>query len=69
MLPGARRALRRIGRTNDVLTFVSHYARRRLSAALGPMAALEYLPPGVLTETYRPDPQARRAVRDAVPAR
>lgn len=64
MLPGARRALRRIGRTNDVLTFVSRYARRRLSAALGPMAALEYLPPGVLTQLYRPDPQARRAVRD-----
>lgn len=63
MLPGSRRALRRIGRTNDVLTFVSRYARRRISAALGPMAALEYLPPGVLTETYRPDPQARLAVR------
>lgn len=63
MLPGARRALRRIGRANDVLTFVSRYARRRISSALGPMAALEYLPPGVLTQTYRPDPQARLAVR------
>jgi phosphatidylinositol alpha-1,6-mannosyltransferase len=64
MLPGSRRALRRIGRTNDVLTFVSRYARRRISPALGPMAALEYLPPGVLTQTYRPDPQARRAIRE-----
>lgn len=64
MLPGARRALRRIGRTNDVLTFVSRYARRRISAALGPTAALEYLPPGVLAETYRPDPQARRVIRE-----
>ena len=63
MLPGARQALRRIGRDNDVLTFVSRYARRRISAALGPMAALEYLPPGVLTQTYRPDPAARRTVR------
>ena len=63
MLPGARVALRRIGRANDVLTFVSRYARRRISSALGPMAALEYLPPGVLTQTYRPDPQARLAVR------
>lgn len=63
MLPGSRRALRRIGRTNDVLTFVSRYARRRISGALGPMAALEYLPPGVRTETYRPDPQARLAIR------
>lgn len=63
MVPGARRALRRIGRVNDVLTFVSHYARRRIAAALGPMAALEYLPPGVLTQTYRPDPVARAAIR------
>ena len=63
MLPGARRALYRIGRANDVLTFVSRYAPRRISSALGPMAALEYLPPGVLTQTYRPDPQARLAVR------
>ncbi len=63
MLPGARRALRRIGQVNDVLTFVSRYARRRISSALGPMAALEYLPPGVLTQTYRPDPGARAAIR------
>jgi phosphatidylinositol alpha-1,6-mannosyltransferase len=63
MVPGARRALRRIGRTNDVITFVSHFARRRISAALGPTAALEYLPPGVRTDTFRPDPDARRRVR------
>lgn len=63
MLPGSRAALRRIGRANDVLTFVSRYARRRISSALGPMAALEYLPPGVLTETYRPDPHARATIR------
>ena len=43
MIPGARQLLRRIGRTNDVITFVSRYARRRISAALGPTAALEYL--------------------------
>ena len=64
MLPGPRRALRRIGRSNDVLTFVSQYARRRISSALGPMAALEYLPPGVRTSTFRPDPAARRRMRD-----
>jgi phosphatidylinositol alpha-1,6-mannosyltransferase len=63
MLPGARGLLRRIGRTNDVITFVSRYARRRISAALGPTAALEYLPPGVRVDTFRPDPVARRAVR------
>ena len=63
MVPPGRRALRRIGRTNDVITFVSQYARRRISAALGPDAALEYLPPGVRVETFRPDPVARQAIR------
>jgi len=63
MVPGARRALRRIGRTNDVITFVSQFARRRISAALGPEAALEYLPPGVRVDTFRPDPASRRTVR------
>jgi phosphatidylinositol alpha-1,6-mannosyltransferase len=63
MIPGARRLLRRIGRTNDVITFVSRYARRRISSALGPTAALEYLPPGVRVDTFRPDPAASQAVR------
>ncbi len=63
MVPVGRQALRRIGRANDVMTFVSHYARRRISAALGPCAALEYLPPGVRVDTFQPDPAARRAVR------
>lgn len=63
MVPGARQLLRRIGRVNDVLTFVSRYARRRISAALGPDAALEYVPPGVRVDTFRPDPVARRAIR------
>ena len=47
MVPGARQLLRRIADTNDVLTFISRYSRRRISPALGPSAALEYLPPGV----------------------
>ncbi len=64
MVPGARQLLGRIGRVNDVLTFVSRYARRRISAALGPCAALEYLPPGVRVDTFRPDPAARRRIRD-----
>ena len=63
MVPGGRQALRRIGRTNDVITFVSQYARRRISSALGPEAALEYLPPGVRVDTFRPDPAGRNAVR------
>ncbi|MEP6561030.1 MAG: glycosyltransferase family 4 protein [Nakamurella sp.] len=63
MVPGARSALRRIGQSNDVITFVSQFARRRISAALGPNAALEYLPPGVRVDTFRPDRFARRQVR------
>ncbi|HKN97009.1 MAG TPA: glycosyltransferase family 4 protein [Pseudonocardiaceae bacterium] len=64
MLPGARQALRRIGSTVDVLTFVSRYTRSRFAAAFGPMAALEYLPPGVDTDRFRPDPAARARIRD-----
>jgi phosphatidyl-myo-inositol dimannoside synthase len=64
MLPGARQALRRIGRTSDVLTYVSQFTRSRISAALGPRAALEHLPAGVDSTTFRPDPAAREAIRD-----
>ena len=63
MLPGAHQALRRIGSTVDVLTFVSRYTRSRFAAAFGPMAAMEYLPSGVDTERYRPDPAAREEIR------
>ncbi len=63
MLPAARQALRRIGSTVDVLTFVSRYTRSRFAAAFGPLAALEYLPPGVDTELFRPDPAARAMLR------
>jgi len=63
MVPVARQLLRRIGRTNDVITFVSQFARRRISAALGPDVALEYLPPGVMADTFKPDPVARKAIR------
>jgi len=63
MLPGARQALRRIGSQVDVLTFVSRYCRSRFASAFGPMAALEYLPPGVDADVFRPDPVARAALR------
>lgn len=63
MLPAARQALRRIGSTVDVLTFVSRYTRSRFAAAFGPLAALEYLPPGVDTERFRPNPAARGIIR------
>ncbi|MFD2418651.1 glycosyltransferase family 4 protein [Amycolatopsis pigmentata] len=63
MLPVARQALRRIGTTTDVLTYVSKYTRRRFAAAFGPMAGLEHLPSGVDTELFRPDDAARDEIR------
>ncbi|MBV9313290.1 MAG: glycosyltransferase family 4 protein [Pseudonocardia sp.] len=63
MLPVARHALRRIGSASDVVTYVSRYTRRRLSAAFGPRTALEHLPPGINTDHFRPDPAARSELR------
>ncbi|MDQ6658111.1 MAG: glycosyltransferase family 4 protein [Actinomycetota bacterium] len=63
MLPGSRQALRAIGNGTDVLTFVSRYARQRFAAAFGANAALEYLPPGVDTDRFRPDLVARQRIR------
>jgi phosphatidylinositol alpha-1,6-mannosyltransferase len=63
MLPGARQALRRIGDTTDVVTYVSNYTRRRFAAAFGPMAGLAHLPSGVDVELFRPDEGARQEIR------
>lgn len=63
MVPGGRQALRAIGEHTDVVTYVSKYTRARFASAFGPNAALEYLPPGVDTETFRPDPAAREELR------
>ncbi|WP_199730386.1 glycosyltransferase family 4 protein [Amycolatopsis panacis] len=63
MLPGSRRALRRIGDTVDVVTYVSKYTRRRFAAAFGPLAGLEMLPSGVDTTLFAPDPGAREEIR------
>ncbi len=63
MLPGARSALRRIGDTTDVVTFVSRYTRGRFASAFGPHARMEHLPPGVDTDHFRPDPAARSELR------
>ncbi len=64
MLPVARSVLRRIGADTDVVTFVSRYTRSRFAPAFGPTASLEYLPPGVDTDRFRPDPGGRAALRD-----
>jgi len=63
MLPVARSVLRRIGDDTDVVTFVSRYTRSRFAPAFGPAASLEYLPPGVDTDRFKPDPAARAALR------
>ena len=64
MLPAARSVLRRIGEQTDVVTFVSRYTRSRFAPAFGPEASLEYLPPGVDADRFRPDPDARAELRD-----
>ncbi|MBY0388156.1 MAG: GDP-mannose-dependent alpha-(1-6)-phosphatidylinositol monomannoside mannosyltransferase [Mycobacterium pseudokansasii] len=63
MLPVARSVLRRIGDGADVVTFVSRYTQARFAPAFGPGAALEYLPPGVDSDRFRPDPAARAELR------
>jgi phosphatidylinositol alpha-1,6-mannosyltransferase len=63
MLPVTRQALRRIGSTTDVVTFVSKYTRSRFASAFGPMAALEYLPSGVDTQQFQPNFAARKEIR------
>ncbi|BBY20006.1 GDP-mannose-dependent alpha-(1-6)-phosphatidylinositol monomannoside mannosyltransferase [Mycobacterium stomatepiae] len=64
MLPGARSVLRRIGNDTDVVTFVSRYTRSRFATAFGPAASLEYLPSGVDTDRFRPDPAGRAELRN-----
>lgn len=56
-VPGARRALRRIGDSCDVLTYVSDFCRRRIVHALPDDAAARMvrLAPGVDTDVFRPD--------------
>jgi len=53
-LPGGRRALRRIGESTDVITYLGEYTRSRLAGAFGPRATLRQLTPGVDTEAFNP---------------
>jgi phosphatidylinositol alpha-1,6-mannosyltransferase len=55
MLPGGRRALRRIGAGCDVVTYLGEYFRKRLASTLGRSADLVRLTPGVDVDTFRPD--------------
>jgi phosphatidylinositol alpha-1,6-mannosyltransferase len=53
-LPGARGALRRIGRGVDVVTYLGEYTRVRLDRALRGLTDLQRLAPGVDIEAYHP---------------
>ncbi|GIG68978.1 glycosyl transferase family 1 [Phytomonospora endophytica] len=54
-LPGARAALRRIARANDVLTYLGEYTRSRLAPAVGELTELRRLAPGVDVDTFTPE--------------
>lgn len=54
-LPGARAALRRIGRHVDVTTYLGEYTRVRLERALRGQTELRRLTPGVDVDAYHPE--------------
>lgn len=54
-LPGARQLLRRIGRGQDVVTYLGEYTRVRLARTLDGLTELRQLVPGVDVDAYRPD--------------
>ena len=63
MLPVARQVLGRIGKSSDVVTYISRYTRSRFAAAFGPRAAFERLPSGVNIERFSPNPEAGQEIR------
>jgi phosphatidylinositol alpha-1,6-mannosyltransferase len=64
-LPVARGMLRQIGERTDTMTYLGEYFRLRLAEALTPPAAarLTRLHPGVDSNVFHPDPEARAAIR------
>lgn len=56
-MPLTRQLLRRIGDTNDVVTYLGEYTRGRIASALTAEAAarMVQLPPGVDTELFSPE--------------
>jgi len=54
--PGPRSLLRRIGETNDVLTYLGEFTRGRIAPSLSPAAAarMEQLTPGVDVQAFHP---------------
>ena len=54
-LPGGRAALKRIGRGNDIVTYLGGYTRSRLERAMGGVTELKRLAPGVDIEHFHPN--------------
>ncbi len=63
MIPGARAVLREIGRSSDVVTYISRYTRSRFASAFGPGVAFERLPSGVDVERFSPSEEQGREIR------
>ena len=63
MTPGARRALRRIFRDADVVTYISDYTLSRLRPHMPADRQVLRLPSGIDVERFRPDADARAALR------
>lgn len=62
MVPGARQALRVIGKRCDVVTYIADYTRRRLERPFGPHPRWVHLPSGVDVEFFgRPRDKAECA--------
>ncbi len=61
MAPVTRQLLRRIGETNDVVTYLGEFTRSRIARALTPAAAarMVQLTPGVDTERFHPGVDGR----------
>lgn len=53
-LPAARQALRRVGATSDVVTYLTDYTRARIAPAVGDGPVLARLPSGVDATVFRP---------------
>lgn len=64
MFPGARRVLREIGHSSDVVTYISRYTRNRFAAAFGPGTAFERLPSGVDIDRFYPNRAAGTRIRE-----
>lgn len=65
MLPGARQTLGAIGRSADVVTYISEYTLGRLAPAFGTQCSYIPLPSGVDSDYFRPATAEQRAAARA----